>query len=46
MNFLKKIYWRTRMIIVMLQLWVGRQALRGTETAIVNRRDWINILSH
>ena len=45
MKFLKAIYWRTRLIIVMVQLWVGRQALRGTETAIVNRRDWINILN-
>ena len=45
MKFLKAIYWRTRLIIVMVQLWVGRQALRGTEVAIVNRKDWINILN-
>ena len=45
MNFLKKIYWRVRLFIVMIQLFVGRQVLRGTEVAVVNRRDWINILN-
>ena len=45
MNFLKKIYWRIRLVIVAIQLFVARQLLRGTQTALVNRQDWINILN-
>lgn len=44
-RILAAIYWRTRLIIVMVQLFIGRQVLRGTEVAIVNRRDWVNILN-
>jgi hypothetical protein len=44
-KFLINTYYRVRLVIIAIQLFIGRQILRGTQTAIVNRTDWINILN-
>ena len=44
-KFLINTYYRVRLFIVMIQLFLGRQMLRGTATVLVNRQDWINILN-